>query len=369
VDSLKHLRPTGRDGEIEALLVLDALPGVGPAAFRSLVSAFGSAERALAQGSKAMGRMVGSKAVRSLGDPRIRAAVREALEVARRLDMRVVAAGDPEYPPRLLHLADPPPVLFLRGDVGLLSRPGVAVVGSRKATTRARDVATRLGRAIAGTGTPVVSGLALGVDGAAHRGALEVHGPTVAVLGRGADRPYPRSHASLFRSVLSEGLVVSEFPPGTPPLPHHFPRRNRVLAALGFAVVVVEARARSGALITVEHALDLGLDVWAVPGPIDEPTCAGSNALLVDGAKPLVSVDGFVEECLSVDPGAADPVRDSLGPDEDLVLELLEEGPRSADEIATAADLDVTRALRVLSDLELRGRISRAPGMSFRRAG
>jgi DNA processing protein len=313
--------------------------------------------------------MVGAKAVRSLGDPRTRAAVRASLEVARRLGMRVVAAGDPEYPPRLLHLADPPPVLFLRGDIGLLTRPGVVVVGSRKATARARDVATRLGRAIAGACTPVVSGLALGVDGAAHRGALEAHGPTVAVLGRGADRPYPRSHAALFRSVVRDGLVVSEFPPGTPPLPHHFPRRNRVLAALGSRVVVVEARARSGALITVEHALDLGLDVWAVPGPIDQPTCAGSNGLLADGARPLVSVRAFVEECLSVEPGAVDPVRDSMGPAEERVLALLEEGPRSADEIARAADLSVTRALRVLSDLELRGWISRAPGMSFRRAG
>ncbi len=369
MDALKQLRPSGRDGEIEALLVLDALPGVGPAAIRDLVGAFGSAERALAQGAKVLGRMVGSKAVRSLGDPRIRATVKESVEVARRMGMRVVAAGDPEYPPRLLHLADPPPVLFLRGAVELLSRPGVAVVGSRKATARARDVASRLGRAVAGAGTPVVSGLALGVDGAAHRGALEVRGPTVAVLGRGADRPYPRSHAALFRSVVGEGLVVSEFPPGTPPLPHHFPRRNRVLAALASAVVVVEARARSGALITVEHALDLGLDVWAVPGPIDEPTCAGSNGLLVDGAKPLVSVDAFVEECLSVVSGAPDRVRDSLGPEEDRILASLAEGPRSVDEIATVADLDVIRALALLSDLELRGWISRAPGMSFRRAG
>jgi DNA processing protein len=369
VDALKPLRPSGHDGEIEALLVLDALPRVGPAAIRSLVSAFGSAERALSQGSKVLAKMVGPKAVRALGDPEVRAAVRESLQVARRLGMQVVAAADPEYPPRLLHLADPPPVLFLRGDPGLLSRPGVAVVGSRKATARARDVATRLGRAIAGAGTPVVSGLALGVDGAAHRGALEVQGPTVAVLGRGADRPYPRSHAALFRSVVSEGLAVSEFPPGTPPLPHHFPRRNRVLAALSSAVVVVEARARSGALITVEHALDLGLDVWAVPGPIDEPTCAGSNGLLVDGAKPLVSLNAFVEECLSIDHRAADPVRGSFGPDENRVLASLAEGPRSADEIATVADLDVTRVLAVLTDLELRGWISRAPGMSFRRAG
>jgi DNA processing protein len=363
------LRSTGsNDQELEALLVLDALPGVGPASVGRLVATFGSAERALAQDPGTLSRMLGSEAAERLRHPAVRGAVREALGRAHRLGMSVVRLGVPEYPDRLKNLTDPPPVLFLRGDVGLLSRPGVAIVGSRKATSRARDVAAHLGRAVARAGTPVISGLALGVDGAAHRGALEAAGPTLAVLGRGADRPYPRSHASLFHAIVRHGLVVSEFLPGTPPLPHHFPRRNRILAALSRAVVVVEAGERSGALITVDHALDLGIDVWAVPGPIDVPACAGSNGLLADGARPLVSVPAFVGECSKAQGGVDTPATGHLGPDARRVLGALDGGPRSSDEIARLASLDTVRALAVLSELELGGWVARAPGMRFRRA-
>lgn len=354
-----------RRREVEALLVLEALPRVGLRSVWALLHAAGSAGSALDRPAllRALG---GAEAVAQARDPAFRRQVAEAVDTALRMAMRVVLHCDDAYPPALRHLADPPPLLFLRGDGELLAHRGVAVVGARKATARARGVAHRLGAAVAGRGTPVVSGLALGVDGAAHRGALEAGGPTVAVLGCGADRAYPPSHRALFREILERGLVVSEFAPGTPVLPHHFPRRNRILAALAHSLVVVEAGARSGALISVDHALDLGVDVWAVPGPIEEPACAGSNALLAEGARPLVSVDGFVADVLGDAPPRPSPV--SRGP-EGPVLEALVGGGLTADEVARAAGLPAGQTMALLASLELQGRVVRLPGMRFRKAG
>jgi len=360
-------RSGARRREVEALLVLDALPGVGPATVRALVEAAGSATRALTM-SSLLDRLGGVGTSAALSDPAITAAVRRSLQAADRLGIDTVLMGERGYPDRLLHLVDPPPVLFLRGRAELLDSPGVAIVGSRRSTARGRRAARRIGAAVARVGVPVVSGLALGVDGAAHEGALDAGGPTIAVLGRGADRAYPGSHAELFRRVVGQGLVVSEFPPGVPALPHHFPRRNRILAALCRTVVVVEAGARSGALITVEHALDLGLDVWAVPGPFGEAFCEGSNGLLADGARPLVTVNGFVRMALGVEPGQAG-VPTSLSDEEIRLLEALAGSVRTADEVARGTGLEVGRTLALLAAMELRGEVVREPGMRFRRAG
>lgn len=264
-------------------------------------------------------------------------------------------------PPALRHLHDPPPLLFLRGRTELLDRPSITVVGSRRATARSRDVAERLGHALASVGRCVASGMALGIDGAAHRGALRAGGDTIAVLGRGADEPYPPSHRRLFRDILARGLIVSEFPPGTPPLPHHFPRRNRILAALSDTVVVVEAGARSGALITVDHALDLGIDVWAVPGPIDLGACTGSNRLLADGAHALVSVASFIEE---VGGGERSARSSPEGPPTRL-LSVLAQEPMNVDELAARLSLSAPEVLMMLTELELAGAVRRLPGMRF----
>jgi DNA processing protein len=203
--------------------------------------------------------------------------------------------------------------------------------------------------------------MALGVDGAAHRGALSESDDTIAVLARGADEPYPPSHRRLFRDVVRRGLVVSEFPPGTPPLTHHFPRRNRILAALSTAVVVVEAGVRSGALVTVDHALDLGLEVWAVPGPIDAGACRGSNRLLSEGARPLVDVAEFVAGVTGEDPCVVDRPGGPGG----RVVEALEAGPLSVDELTRRLGLPAAEILGLLTELELRGAVRRMPGMHF----
>lgn len=365
MDALTGGGEARRRSELESLLVLLSLPGVGPRRVRSLLSLARSAAAALADVAL-LRAQAGGAAGDAARDPSVRDQVRRALEMADALGMETLLLTEDGYPGALLHLSDPPPVLFLRGRTELLGVPGVAIVGSRRATARGRSAAHRLGAVVAGAGVPVVSGLALGVDGAAHEGALEAAGPTVAVLGRGADRAYPAGHGALFRRIVREGLVVSEFLPGTPALPHHFPRRNRILAGLSRALVVVEAAERSGALISVDHALDLGVEVWAVPGPLEEPFCAGSNGLLADGARPLVSVGGFLREVVgSGEVKAEVPPSGPAG----VVWRALEGGGRSADEVARVTGLPAGQVLAALGALELGGKVARLPGQRFRRAG
>jgi DNA processing protein len=353
--------------EVRALLQLDAMPAVGLRTIVRLVEEFGSARRALAAPRGLFNRVGGGRVSTGRADPELLELIDHGLAEAARIGMSVRSWRHSVYPEAFHHLADPPPVLFLRGDESLLSRPGVTIVGARKATERGRDIAYRLGAGLARAGVTVVSGMALGVDGAAHRGTLSVGGATVAVLGRGADQPYPRSHGSLFREILGSGLVVSEFLPGTPALPHHFPRRNRLLAGLAHTVVVVEAAKRSGSLITVEHALDLGLDVFAVPGPIDHPSCEGSNALLGDGALPVVSIQDFVarfSERSDSDAGE-DFTLDGMQGD---VFSGLAMHPIHVDDVASQAGLTVPETLAVLTSLELLGYVEQRPGLRFKRA-
>lgn len=357
----------GGRGEARALLVLDQLPGVGLVMLRTLVRTFGTAEAALEAPGTRFREIAGEAAERARRDPAWSRLVDRGLAEAERLDMRLCTWSSPEYPPALLHLHDPPPVLFLRGRAELLRHASVTIVGARRATARAREVAERLGRVLSHAGACVVSGLALGVDAAAHRGALAGGGATVAVLGRGADAAYPPGHGRLFRQILQHGLVVSEFLPGTPALPHHFPRRNRILAALARALVVVEAGAKSGALITVDHALDLGVEVWAVPGPIEVDACLGSNRLLADGARPLVSVADFVREVTGQEAGVDRPGAAPRGPAGEL-LERMGGETLGVDELALRAGLRVSEALALLTELEIGGHVRQMPGMRFRRA-
>jgi DNA processing protein len=355
------------------LLVLQELPGVGPVTVQRLVQRFGSAGHALNAPARWFSEIAGAKATAARRNPKLRADLHEVLERALAADMGVLTWTDPHYPDSLRQLHDPPPVLFLRGRKELLlERPRVTVVGSRRATRRGRDIAERLGAALSQAGVVVVSGLALGVDGHAHSGAVSGPGGTIAVLGTGPDVVYPAVHRALYRRVADEGLLVSEFIPGTGAAPHHFPRRNRILAALAPVTVVVEAGRRSGALITVDHALDLGRDVWSVPGPIDTPGCAGSNRLLADGARPLVSLTDFVNEMMpglerlpTATDGAGDP--ELTGSVEGRVLAALHGGALTVDDLAAGTGLTVAEALAILTTLELHGEVRREPGMRFRR--
>lgn len=240
----------------------------------------------------------------------------------------MLVPGDARYPERLLDLDRPPAALHLRRPAGperlavLLAEPVVAVVGARAATAEGRAFAHRLAAELAGAGVGVVSGLARGIDAAAHAGALARGGRTVAVLGCGIDRDYPPATAHLAAVIAREGAVVSEYPPGTPPAPFRFPERNRIVAALAQCVVVVEAQARSGALITARLALELGRDVLAVPGAPWQPTAAGALALLRDGAHPCLGAPDVLV-ALGLDPGRARPDDPALGPDARRLLACL----------------------------------------------
>jgi DNA processing protein len=259
----------------------------------------------------------------------------------------------PELPPLLRAIHDPPPGLFVRGsaDLELLARPAVAVVGARACSGYGSSVARRLGRELAAAGLVVVSGLARGVDAEAHRGALEAGGATVAVLGCGVDRDYPAANAELARRIAEDGLIVAEYAPGVEPMPWRFPARNRIIAGLCAATVVVEARERSGALITADLALEEGREVFAVPGEIGSALSAGTNALLKLGASPLIdSADVLDVYGLA---SRDDPV------DDELLVHL----PATADELARATGRSAADVARALTELELAGRVTMYDGV------
>ena len=273
------------------------------------------------------------------------------------------------FPRALRHIHDPPRVLHLRGalagDPMALDAPAIAVVGARDATAYGLAMARALGRALAESRLVVVSGLALGIDGAAHRGALEAGGRTVAVVGGGTDVVYPRQNASLRSEILSRGVLVSEHPAGTAPRPGQFPRRNRIVSGLFLGVIVVEATLRSGSLSTAAHALEQGREVFAVPGPAGAPRSAGPHALLRRGAKLVESVDDVLAELPAgvaspLDDGCHDVVR--LPPDLDRIRNAIRGGVATADELALRLRVKVPEILENLVALELRGLVVRGPG-------
>jgi DNA processing protein len=269
-------------------------------------------------------------------------------------ESRRLRRRDGEYPPLLAAIHDPPPALFLRGggDVELLAAPAVAVVGARMCSSYGRSVARSLARELASAGLVVVSGLARGIDGEAHRGALDAGGITVAVLGCGIDRDYPAAHAELARRVRERGLVVSEYEAGIEPAPWRFPARNRIIAGLAQATVVVEARERSGALITADFALEEGREVLAVPGEITSALSAGTNALLRLGATP-VTCAGDVLEALGMEPVETNTRSPALGAAAEALLGRLQDGALTADELVRAAAIDPADASAALIELEL----------------
>ena len=290
----------------------------------------------------------------------------DALELRRLAEegFRWIGRSDTAFPARLKAIHDPPPGIFLRGAsaVELLARPAVAVVGARACSDYGAHVARSLSRELAAAGVVVISGLARGIDGWAHRGCLEGGGETVAVLGCGIDRDYPRAHASLAREIGERGLLVAEYPPGVAPAPWRFPARNRIVAGLALATVVVEARERSGALITADLALEEGREVLAVPGEITSALSQGANALLRLGATPATCA-GDVLEAIGIEPPSSEPPSPAAGSAAALVLAAIESGASTVDQIARATGLAPGEAAAALVELELDGRVEVRAGI------
>jgi len=277
-------------------------------------------------------------------------------------EIRCIRRRDPSFPSLLAAIHDPPPRLFLRGsaDAALLDRPAIALVGARACSSYGRSVTRLLARDLAAAGLVVVSGMARGIDGEAHRGALDAGGVTVAVLGCGVDRDYPAAHSELARRICETGLVVSEYEPGVEPSPWRFPARNRIIAGLCRATVVIEARERSGALITADFALDEGREVLAVPGEITSSLSAGTNALLRLGATP-VTCAADVLEVFGIEPAEREAV--TLGGVAGVLLERLHAGALTADELLRGSGVDSGAGSAALIELELAGRVTLEDGV------
>jgi DNA processing protein len=300
---------------------------------------------------------------------------REMLAPLEERGIRAVTLGDEDYPERLREIPDPPPALYVDGT--LPTGPVVSMVGSRRASATGIDNARRIGRALGERGVCVGSGLALGIDGAAHEGALAAGGLVVGVLGCGIDVVYPRKHGPLFGQVRRSGAVVSEYYLGEPPLQWRFPARNRVISGLSETVVVVEAAEKSGALITARHAAESGREVWAVPGPIGVDECRGSNKLLGDGVGVLHDIAEFVGEVAPREPGLwmQETTFDTGGDKEPLqekesqALRGLGFEPAQADEISRRSGVAIGALLPALSMLELKGYVTRDASGAFVRRG
>jgi DNA processing protein len=351
---------TGRD-----FVALSLLPGARRRASRALLAL---SEEALAL-SDALDLLIGYCTRAPCDTSTLVAQLRSEADVllarAEGLEVSLIAFGDHEDPASLRTIPDAPVVLWTAGNTTLLAGPGVAIVGSRAASTGGTEIAERLGHDLALAGVTVVSGLARGCDAAAHRGALSAGGTTIAVLGCGPDVIYPAEHRGLYEQVRGSGAIVSELPPGTPPLPAHFPLRNRIISGLSRGVVVVEASEKSGSLITAACALEQGRDVMAVPGSILGSRYRGCHGLLRDGARLVETAADVVEELrLPAPTSVSGPPGATAGHDPMLAL-LRAEGDGDPDLLAARSGLSVAVVLQRLMALELAGCVRRAPGGRF----
>lgn len=364
---------------VEAWLRLAHAPGVGPATARELLQRFGDAAAVCSAGRRAL---AASGLARAAVDCLLGTTAGEGIErdrawAAAGESRHLLPLSDPRYPARLRAIGDPPPLLYVEGDPEVLAYPALAIVGTRHPTPAGRETAHAFARHLAASGLIVASGLALGIDAAAHEGALDADGLTVAVAGTGLDRVYPPGHAALARRIAEQGALVSELPIGTRPSREAFPKRNRILSGLGVGTLVVEAALRSGSLITARLALEQGRELFAIPGSIHNPVARGCHALLRQGAKLVETGDDVLEELaplLGPLPGPPAPPEtgpDTAGlaadPDYARLLECLDWEPRAIDELSACAGLGSGETASMLLRLELEGSIHALPGGLYQR--
>jgi len=361
--------------EFDAWFRLLEAPGVGRTSARRLLAACGSPEAVLASPLATLRQLVGEAAAQALKAPNDDTEARLATArawLAGGADRHALCPGDPRYPAALLQTADPPLLLYVQGDPAVLQRPMLAVVGSRGATPQGLANARAFAQALAGGGWCIVSGLALGIDAAAHEGALEATGGagTVAVVGTGLDRVFPARHRALAHRIAAAGALVSEYAPGAPPLREHFPERNRIIAGLAQGTLVVEAALASGSLITARLASEAGREVFAIPGSIHSPQARGCHALIRQGAKLVEAAEDVVEELrgpaqrsLLAGPGARTPAPTP----EDPLLAALGHDPVTLDALLARTGESAAVLSARLLELELDGRVARLPGGLYQR--
>jgi DNA processing protein len=365
---------------LTAWLTLQAVEGVGDRTLLKLIQAFTSPEAVLAASPQDLAR-VGCSAelaqrIAQGPEAEIRRQIERQVSTAARLKIQVLTLFDASYPERLRTIADPPPLLYVSGSLRKTDEVAVAIVGGRRATPGGRLITEEIARDLAGAGITIISGLARGIDAAAHRGALAAKGRTVAVLGCGIDRTYPPEHEPLRRAIEGQGAVISELPIGASPQSHHFPRRNRILSGMSMGVLVSEAAMDSGSLITAKLALEQGREVFAVPGSVREAACRGSNGLIKEGAKLVERAQDILEEIIpqmdarmraQLGTGGA-PVSlgaSRLGTEEALIYDSLSYDAQSVDTVIERTGLTAAKVASTLLSLELNGRVRQLPGQQY----
>lgn len=365
------------DASLADWLRLAAVPGLGGQVQRKLLQAFGLPGAIFGATGSALRAVLPLPQAEAINSHDSSAQVEAALEWASQPGNSIVTLADPAYPKGLLDSADPPILLYAKGRTELLNRPAIALVGSRNATKQGEENAEAFATALSQAGLGIVSGLALGIDAAAHRGGLSGPGSTVAVIGTGLDRIYPARNETLARQIAEQGLIISEFPLGTPPLAHNFPRRNRIIAGLALGCLVVEAAERSGSLITARLAAEAGREVFAIPGSIHSPLAKGCHKLIKQGAKLVDAAQDILEELrwekvvslrntIPDTPPAPEKEEPQSAPQasdgEDIVLTAMGFDPVSIDVIVARTGLTADTLLAMLLPLELEGRVAQLPG-------
>lgn len=365
--------------ELESLLILNGLPQLGTVRIQLLLKRFGSPENVLHAGAQELMRVPGID--RKISDSIVNweklVSVEEELKMAKEANVRILTFLDDEYPENLKQIYDPPIILYLKGTLLPQDKHAIAIVGTRRSTLYGRETAGRLARQLASAGITVVSGLARGIDTAAHEGALLAKGRTVGVLGSGFNNPYPPENRELMERIAASGAVISEYPMRASPDPMNFPIRNRIISGLSLGVVVGEAPRHSGAMITATHALNQNRSVFAVPGRVDSPTFTGNHRLIKEGAKLVEDADDvlsefeylFPPETLRLEKGAGPrgPVP-RLDEKEEKVFNLLSAEEKDIEEIIMHSGLPAKEVSVVLLRLEVKRLIRQLPGKKFVRA-
>lgn len=350
---------------LDAWLRLSLTPGIGGATIRALLEAYPTLEHAISAPSRDLATLVGPQLAKAIHDGPDANLVEQALAWHEQEHCTVLTLDDVGYPLRLRAIADAPPVLYVRGRPDVLAAPSIAIVGARSATPQGIENARQFAQALSDAGLTVCSGLAIGIDTAAHEGSLAGKSGTVAVVGTGVDRCYPRRNLQLANRILEHGAVVSEFPLGTVSLPGNFPRRNRIISGLSLGCLVVEASLESGSLITARQAADQGREVFAIPGSIHSPTSKGCHALIKQGAKLVESVNDVLEELrIPWTPQSVERHRDRpSSPLEDAMgFE-----PVHLDTLCARVGLTPDVVSAMLLQLELEGRVATVPGGQYQR--
>lgn len=350
---------------LAAWLRLTLIPGIGGETQRKLLAAFGLPEAIFSAGRLEARGVIGNRAD-LLFDFDPTEVVAHSLEWASQPGQHIISLADEAYPKALLEIADPPSLLYVRGNLALLQKRGLAMVGSRNATPQGVQTAENFAKTLAAKGLTIISGLALGIDAAAHRGALAAKGETIAVIGTGPDRIYPARNKELALAIVESGAIVSEFPLGTPAIASNFPRRNRIISGLSRGVLVVEAAPESGSLITARLAAEQGREVFAIPGSIHSPVARGCHKLIKQGAKLVETAADILEELGSFNTApAADIPSDKA--DEGPILAALGHDPCSLDDLVERTTMSADQLLPELLTLELCGLIATLPGNRYQR--